>query len=69
MNFLPLGGDMVVMIILLIIVGVIVTVLRQLFVLLPTIIAGGVIWFLTHNILLTIMGSLIVAALSFARRH
>jgi hypothetical protein len=69
MSFLPLGGDLIVMIILLIIVVLIVAVFRALFMLLPAIIVGGAIWFLTHNILLTAFGFLIIAILSFKRRR
>jgi hypothetical protein len=69
MDFLPLGGDLIVMIILLIIVVLIVAVFRALFILLPAIIVGGAIWFLTHNIMLTALGFLLVAILSFVRRR
>jgi hypothetical protein len=69
MNFLPLSGDLVIMIILLILVVLIVAVLRALFILLPAIIVGGVIWFLTHNVLWTAVAFLVIAILSLIRRH
>jgi hypothetical protein len=49
MNPLALSSDLVTMIVLLVIVVFVVAVLRALFILLPAIIVGGVIWFLTHT--------------------
>jgi membrane protein implicated in regulation of membrane protease activity len=69
MNLLPVSADLIVMIVLLIIIVLIVAVLRALFLLLPAIIVGGVIWFLTHNLLFTAVAFLIIAVLSFVRRH
>lgn len=69
MTSLTLSGDLVTMIILLIVVVLIVVVLRALFILLPAIIVGGVIWFLTHNVLWTAVTFLVIAILSLIRRH
>jgi hypothetical protein len=69
MDFLPLSGDLLIMIILLILVFLIVAVLRALFILLPAIIVGGVIWFLTHNVIWTAAAFLVIAVLSLIRRH
>jgi hypothetical protein len=69
MNFLPFSADLIIMIVLLIVVVLIVAVLRALFILLPAIIVGGVIWFLTHNVLWTAVAFLIIAILSLIRRH
>lgn len=69
MNFLTLSGDLIIMIVLLIVVVLIVAVLRALFILLPAIIVGGVIWFLTHNVLWTALAFLVIAILSFIKRH
>jgi hypothetical protein len=69
MNSLTLSGDLITMIILLIVVVLIVVVLRALFTLLPAIIVGGVIWFLTHNVLWTAVAFFVIAILSLIRRH
>lgn len=69
MNSLTLSGDLITMIILLIIIVLIVAVLRALFILLPAIIVGGVIWFLTHNVLWTAVAFLVIAILSLIKRH
>ena len=69
MSIPALSGDLIIMIILLIIVVLIVAVLRALFILLPAIIVGGVVWLLTHNLLWTALAFLVIAILAMIRRH
>jgi hypothetical protein len=69
MNPLALSSDLVTMIVLLVIVVLIVAVLRALFILLPAIIVGGVIWFLTHNVFWTAAAFFVIAILSLVKRH
>jgi hypothetical protein len=68
-NLPTLSGDLIVLIILLILAVLIVAVVKALFMLLPAIIVGGVIWFLTHDVTWTALAFLVVAVLSLLKRH
>jgi hypothetical protein len=64
-----LTGDIILLIIILIVAVLIIAVLRALFILLPAVIVTAVIWFLTHNLSLTALAFLVIAILSFLKRH
>ena len=64
-----LTGDLILLIIILIVAVLIIAALRALFILLPAIIVAAVIWFLTHNVSLTALAFLVIAILSFLKRH
>lgn len=69
MAFLPLTGEVIILIILLIIAVLIIAVLRTIFLFLPAVIVAVVVWFLTRNLTWTGIAFLAVAVLSLLKRH